>query len=156
MAIQDNKLVLLDGYTLAALTTTTALLSTQIDFGAADLNIGAGTPLYLNILCGETAVGGGSPVTKFKLYTNAASVATASAMKADGELLMATSGINTNTLSAGEFIWRHTIPVNADDGRILALIISQTGADVSSGIIDAWISLEAETDFGLQPSVTSC
>lgn len=156
MAIQDKRLVLLDGYTMTALNTTGCPVSSQINFGAADLNIGAGTPVYLNILIGETAVGAASPTTKFKLYTNSASVATGSALIAAGELLMETSAINTNTLSAGEYIWRHTIPVNIDDGQWCGLVISQAGADVSSGIIDAWLGLEAETDFGLQPSVLSC
>ena len=56
--ILDEKLELLDGYTLASLATTVdsndATLGDVIDFGEGmeDLNIGAGTPMWLNIQIG--------------------------------------------------------------------------------------------------------
>lgn len=146
MAIMDEKLELLDGFTLASLTTTQSAMSTVLNLGAADLNIGAGTPLYLNIQTGSIAITGNG-TTQFKLYTDSDSTVTG------GTLIFETPAIGLSAYTAGQYVLRVPLPVNVDKEQYIGLTMVQATTEGKTGSLDAWLNLAADTDFGLQPSV---
>ena len=147
MAILDEKLELCDGTQINCTTTETSILGDIINLGAADLNIGAGTPLELNIMVAVRPTN--VPVLTLALYTHATSAV------ASGSAIMTFQSINSS-MSAGTYIFRGRLPNSIDRSKYIGLVGTQSGATDPTGYLDAWINLAAETDFGLQPSVLSC
>jgi len=147
MAILDEKLELCDGTQINCTTTETSILGDIINLGGADLNIGAGTPLELNILVSTRPTS--TCVLTLRLYTHATSAV------ASGSAIMTFQSINS-TMSAGTYIFRGRLPNSIDRSKYIGLVGTQSGETDPTGVLDAWINLATETDFGLQPSVNSC
>ncbi len=134
MAIMDAKLELSDAQAI----TGDAQSTNVIDWNDTDLEMGTGTPLYLNIVVGTTFAGGTS--LQFKLYTHSSGTSIQS-----GTLLYETPAIVQATLVSGYKVLRMPLPANVDDLQFTGLFYDDTGA-FSAGTIDAWI------DFGSQSS----
>lgn len=147
MAILDEKLELCDGVQINCTTTETSILGDIINLGGSDLNIGAGTPLELNILISTRPTS--TCVLTLKLFTHSTSAV------ASGSAIMTFQSINSS-LSAGTFVFRGRLPDSIDRSKYIGLVGTQSGEVDPTGVLDAWINLHTETDQNLQPSVNSC
>lgn len=147
MAILDEKLELCDSTQINCTTDETSILGDIINLGAADLNIGAGTPLELNILVNTTPTA--AATTTLALYTHATSAV------ASGSAIMTFQSINSSH-TAGTYIFRGRLPTSIDRSKYIGLVATGSTTVDAVGCLDAWINLASDTDFGLQPSVLSC
>jgi len=145
MAILDEKLELCDAQAITA----TDRSEGQINLGAANLQIGAGTPLYLNIRT-NTAFTSSSETITIDLYTHDASFDETQGTKIL-EVLAATAVSASPFATAGTWIFRGTIPYEALQQYVaLRFTCSDTPA---AGKIDAWISLDAQSSYGISAEV---
>ena len=148
MAIFDAKYELFDDATLVASTTTDYVGATckTIDWGASDLEMGAGNPIWINIRVGTTAYVGGTNAT-FRLFAD-----TAAAGHDASSAEVSSSGLRAiSTLTAGAWILRCPLPVNVDDKRYLSLAITTDGA-TTAGTIDAWLDHGPQSSYDTQVS----
>jgi hypothetical protein len=136
----DIRLELCDGQTLVG-NGTTSQSTDIIDFASSDLNIGAGTPVYLNIKIG-TVVAGGTSID-FRVYSDSDTTVT------DGTLLYSTGAIVVATLVAGYEVLRMPIDVRSDPERYFGLSIVRVG-NITGGTVDAWLELGTKTDEAVQ------
>jgi hypothetical protein len=102
-----------------------------VDFVNTDLEMGAGTPIWLNIQV-ETAFAGGTSL-ECSLYSHTATTSLNS-----GTLLWQSGVIAQATLVAGYWITRIPLPYNCDEERYLGVYYNDTGA-FTAGTINAWL-----------------
>jgi hypothetical protein len=151
MALYDIFFDLFDDAALIASTTTDYVGATvrTIDFGGSDREMGAGTPLWLNIRVGTTAYSGG---------TNANFILTADTAAAghDGNSAVVwQSGNRAITgLTAGAWVYRGPLPVEVDEKRYLSLGITTDGA-TTAGTINAWIDHGSQSSYGVQVTTSN-
>lgn len=150
MAILDEKLELSDAQALT--TSSVSGSETQstnvIDLGAANIQIGAGTPLMLNIRV-NTAFGVTGPGTlKASLMTNTDSTVT------DGTTIIETQATACSGTSAGDWLLRCSIPYEALQ-RYVGISYTLAGDDTkqSDGKVDAWISLDSQSTYGISAEI---
>ena len=151
MALYDVMYELFDDATLVASTTTDYVGTTAktIDWLASDREMGAGTPIWLNVKVGTTAYVGGTNAT-FKLFADTASVSHNS-----DSLEVLSSGIRPiSGLTAGAWIFRCPLPVNVDDRRYLSLGITTDGA-TTAGTINAWLDHGPQSSYDTQVSTSN-
>jgi len=151
MAIYDAKFELFDDATLVASTTTDYVGATvkTIDWINSDLEMGQGTPVWLNVRVGTTAYAGGTNAT-FNLYAD-----TAEAGHDSSSATVLSSGARAITdLTAGAWIFRCPLPVNVDDRRYLSLGIVTDGA-TTAGTIDAWLDHGPQSSFDTQVTTSN-
>lgn len=146
MAIMDLKLELSDAQTICFSNGATSTASTNtLDLGAADLAIGAGTPLYLSIRVCQVD------------FTNLSTTATitfnleASTGAAFGitSYVMSRKVIETD-LTAGAWIMRVPIPYELERRWLrLRYVNSNVTTGFTAGQVDAWVSAAVpETNVG--------
>lgn len=138
MAIMDAKLVFSDCQTICftAAAQTQTISTNIVDLGAEDLDIGAGTPLYLNIRIGPTIDVPGRPVTgdlTFKLKT-----ATGSAFNNTGTLIE--RRLLASQITAGKWIMRLPIPQETNRYLRLMYVKGATGTGYTSLTVSGWLS----------------
>lgn len=146
MAIFDAMYELFNDATLVAATGTDYVGTTAktIDWQASDLEMGQGTPLWLNVRVGTTAYVGGTNAT-FKLFAD-----TAAAGHDTNSAEVLSSGTRAiSDLTAGAWIFRCPLPVNVDDKRYLSLGITCDGA-TTAGTIDAWLDHGPQSSYDVQ------
>jgi hypothetical protein len=134
MAIMDVQLELSDAQAIVA----DAQSTNVINWNDTDLEMGTGTPLYLNIVVGTDFAGGTS--LQFKLYSHSAATSIQS-----GTLLYETAVFAQATLVTGYKVLRMPLPAKSDAEQYLGLYYDDTG-EFTGGTIDAWI------DYGSQSS----
>ena len=143
MAILDAKLSLSDAQALSA----TDRSEGQLDLGAANLQIGAGTPLYLNIRVNAVGTGSGTGnAWTIGLYTHDASMSEATG----SEIVRFITTVAGEELTAGLWIYRGSIPLEVLQ-QFVALRYTETGT--ATATIDAWISLDAQSSFGISAEI---
>jgi hypothetical protein len=122
-----------DGQDLSSLNGSSVLSTDVINLGDADLDIGAGTPVFLNIKIG-TAIATATSV-QFQLYAHTtATVNSGTAVWDSGAIVIA-------NLTAGTEVANFSLPVNVDDaGQFIGLYYTAVG-NVTAGTVDAWLSL---------------
>ena len=151
MALYDVMYELFDDKTLVAATGTDYVGATckTIDFQASDREMGAGTPLYLNIRVGTTAYVGGTNAEFFLSCddTAAGHDGTFSTVWKSGDRLI-------SDLTAGAWIYRGALPVEVDQERFLSLGIDCDGA-TTLGTINAWIDHGPQSSYTTQVSTSN-
>ena len=151
MAIFDAGYELYDDATLVAATTTDYVGATckTIDWQQADLEMGQGTPLYLNIRVGTTAYVGGTNVN-FILTADTA----AAGHDGSSAVVWQSGNRAVSTLLAGTWIYRGALPLDVDTARYLALGVIGDGA-TTAGTIDAWIDHGPQSSYDTQVTTSN-
>lgn len=152
MAIMDAKLELSDAQSLTTSTTAGNEIqsSNLIDLGAANLQIGAGVPLMLNVRVNTAFSGTGPRTFQAKLMTNTDSTLT------DGTTIIATDAIaiSANLNSAGTWILRQSIPYEALQRYLgLVYVLAADVTNMTTGAVDAWISLDSQSSYGISAEI---
>ncbi len=129
--------------------TATAVADNFIDFTQSDLEMGAGTPIYLNVRVGTTdfTTGGdddGTLVVSL-VYEGTSPVDTSSTV------LFSTVALAESTLTAGTWILRMPLPVDIDKERYVGLLYT-TANDITGGTIDAWLDNGSPSSYDTQVS----
>jgi len=132
-----------------AITGTDAQSTDVLDWGSGmeDLEMGAGTPIYLNIRIGTVFAGGTS--IAFSLYTHTAATSINS-----GTEIFTTPAIATASLTAGAWILRIPLPVNCDENRYFGLYYDVTGT-MSGGTINAWLDHGPQSSYDTQVATSN-
>jgi len=117
--------------------TATAVGDKYIDFQSSDLEMGAGTPLYLNIKVGDTDFDSGADDGTLAIslvYEGTDPVDTSST----AYYTLATWA--EASMTAGTTLLSMALPVDFDRERYVGLLYTVAGSgDFTAGNIDAWI-----------------
>ena len=138
MALMDKFLELSDAQNV----TTGATTSTNIvDLGAANLAVGAGTPMWLNIRIQSRTAGSVTGTCTFSLTTAAAEAFSSR------QTIWSSEAISQTTLAAGYSVIRMPIPHEAIQ-RYLGLTYTVGSSAISTLEVNAWIELAAQSNVG--------
>ncbi len=120
------------------ITDTDAQSTDVLDIGEnlEDLNFGQ-AELWLNIKIGTAFLAGTSIVFTLYSHTAATSIQSGTALW--------TKTVTTGSLTAGAWITRQRLPLNADENRYLGVYYDVTGT-MTAGTIDAWLDGGSQTD----------
>ena len=143
MAIMDAKLELSDNQAITA----TAAAENVINFGDSDLEIGTGTPLYLNVVVGTAFDSAADDGTLTVALVND------SAVPIDGSSVVVyqTPAIAEATLVAGHKILRMPLPANVDEQQYVGLYYTVAGSgNFTAGKLDAWIDYGSQSSHDVQ------
>lgn len=144
MAMFDALFEFSDGQTLR----TTSLSDNVLNFGAADLEMGAGEPIWLCVKCG-TAFDSAGTTTKISLYRHT------SATVSSGTVIWETPALTYALFTAGAWIIRMPLPYNVDEDAFIGLYYTVAGT-YTVGTIDAWLQVgPPSTSFDTQVSVSN-
>ena len=151
MAIFDAMFELSDDQDIGANTTggSAAEASTNVlNFTQADLEMGAGEPLWLNVRMGTEAL----------LSTAAATLTVALCRDTDGTIDSAstveyqTPALAKGGLIAGAWIIRMPLPYNVDEDAYVGLLYTIGAHQTSAGTVDAWIDHGPQSSHDTQVS----
>ena len=143
MAIFDAMFELSDNQTI-----TTAAASTNIlDMVYENLEMGAGTPLWLNVKVGATAftTGGDNDGT----LTVALVYDTVAPVDGSSTVIYQTAALAEANLTAGAWILRMPLPYNFDEESIVGLYYT-TANTITAGTVDAWIDNGSQSSYDTQ------
>ena len=130
--------------------TASAAATNVIDMQAADLEMGAGQPMYLNVRVGGTAF---DSAADDGTLTVALVSDTDATIDGSSIVTIQTKAVAEATLVAGEWVTRVSLPVNFDDNRYVGLYYTVAGSgDFTAGTIDAWIDNGPQSSFDTQVS----
>ena len=154
MALFDAMLELSDEQDIGANADSSTEASTNIiDFTQADLEMGAGNPLWLNVKMGTEALANtdsDATLTVALCHDTVAPVDSSSTVKYQ------TAAIAQTALTAGAWVLRMPLPYDVDDGRIAGLLYTVNGSsDSTTGTVDAWIDNGPSSSFDVQVSASS-
>jgi hypothetical protein len=129
--------------------TTTSLSDNVLNWGAADLEMGAGEPIWLCAKVGAALTGGGTDLT-ISLYRHTTATVNSGTVLWTGPTIAAAS------LTAGAWLVRMPLPYNCDEDAFMGLYYTITGTFTGSGTIDAWLQVgPPSTSFDTQVSVSN-
>ena len=153
MAIFDAMFELSDEQDIGANSASSTEASTNIiDWTQADLELGAGEPLWLNIKMGTEALdstAGAATLTVALCHDTVAPIDSSSTV------IYQTGAIPEASLTAGAWILRMPLPYNVDDGRINGLLYT-IGTDASTaGTVNAWIDHGPQSSYDTQVSASN-
>ncbi len=132
---------------------TGTVASTDIlDWTLADLEMGAGEPLWLNVRMGlEGLASSGSSATLVVALCHD----TAAPIDSSSTVIYQTAALAVGVLGAGEWILRMPLPYNVDDGRITGLLYTIAGETSSLGTINAWVDHGPQSSYDTQVSASN-
>ena len=147
MAIFDAMLEFSDNQPVTA----TAISTNSLDMQAADLEMGAGEPLYLNVRVGDTdmdSAGNAATLTVALVYD-------ATALDTSSTVIYQTIALAEATLTAGTWILRMALPVDYDKGRYVGLLYTAGTENFTAGTIDAWLDHGPQSSYDTQVAVSN-
>ena len=154
MAIFDAMFEFFDDAQLIGTSTTDYVGTTAktLDWINADLEMGAGEPVWLNIKVGTTAY---APTTAadtvdFKLFADTASVS----HNSDSDIVLASGAREASTLTAGAWVLRVPLPVDVDTKQYLSLGATFNEA-TTAGTIDAWLDHGPQSSYDTQVTTSN-
>ncbi len=140
------------GQDLGNLTDTEVLAATNvINFTQANLEMGAGEPLWVNVRMGvEALLSSGSATMKVSLMAE-----TDGTIDTDSTTLWATGDIPKSDCGAGAWLMRMPLPYNVDRGGYLGLLYTIGAATLSAGTVSAWIDHGPQSSHDTQVSASN-
>lgn len=142
MAILDAMFEFSDGQALTA----TAAATNILDWTQADLEMGAGEPLWLNIRVGTALDSAGEAAT----LTVSLRYDTVAPIDGSSTVIYQTAALTEASLTAGRWILRMPLPYNVDEERILGLYYTVGTENFTSGTIDAWLDSGPQSSYDTQ------
>jgi hypothetical protein len=118
-----------------------------LDMQAADLEMGAGNPVWLNVKVGTAFAGGTSLIVSLYAHSAATSINSGTQVLATGTILQA-------ALTADTWIIRVPLPVDFDSERYVGLYYNDTGA-FTAGTINAWLDHGPQSSYDTQVSASN-
>jgi hypothetical protein len=149
MALFDAMFEFSDAQAITADAQSTNIL----DWQAADREMGAGEPLYLNIRVGPDDFAGGSSLI-CTLHASTTTDIDATTEGTDNKILYQTGDIPQATLTAGYWIARISIPVDVDAYRYLGIQYNDTGG-FTTGAINAWLDHGPQSSYDTQVATSN-
>ena len=119
-----------------------------LDWTQADLEMGAGEPLWLNVRVGPDDFAGGTSLIVSLRHDSVAPI------DASSVVIYQTMAVAQENLTAGAWIIRMPLPYNVDEGRILGLWYDDTGT-FSAGAIDAWLDHGPQSSHNTQVTTSN-
>jgi len=145
MALFDAMFEFSDAQTLTA----TAASTNVIDLQDSDLELGAGTPVYLNVRVGATALtSSGSSAT----LTIALAGDTDATIDGSSTVVFQTAAIAEASCTAGAKLLSIALPVKFDDNQYIGLYYTVGTEDFTAGTIDAWLDNGPQSGYNTQVS----
>lgn len=120
-----------------------------IDMQAADLEMGAGEPVWLNIRTSTTFAGAGT--ASFSLVNDVNATIDGSSVIMLSTALFA---IGSAQLTVGGWALRTPLPNDFDSDRFIGVICTCSGA-MTAGAIDAWLDHGSISTYGTQVSTSN-
>jgi hypothetical protein len=145
MAILDKVLELCDNQDVHLGSTSTAISDNVINLGAANLALGAGTELMLNVRINTAFAVDGATLTTALMTDSDAAIG-------GGTTIFTTPALAGSALTAGKWILRVSIPHEALEQYIGLKFTIGTSTE-TAGTVDAWISLDSQSSYGLSVEV---
>ncbi len=120
-----------------------------LDFGAAGLEMGAGSPVWFNARVGTTAYVGGTSIQVILLSDDTSVGHDASSTEVlRGPVVLITAA------TAGGWLCRVPLPYNVDQLQYLGVGVEYAGA-VTSGTIDAWLDHGPQSSYDTQVTTSN-
>jgi hypothetical protein len=152
MAIFDAMLEFSDDQDIGANSASSTEASTNVlNFTQADLEMGAGEPLWLNVKMGTEAL----------LSTGAATLTVALCRDTDGTIdgsstvIYQTPAIAKASLTAGAWILRMPLPYNVDEDAYIGLLYTVGSHPSTAGTVDAFIDHGPQSSYDTQVSASN-
>ena len=145
MAIYDAMFEFSDAQVI---TDASAVSSKVIDFTQADLEMGSGEPVWLNIRVGDSFVSGGGTSIAFELYYHT------SAAVGSGTSLWTSGALAVANLGSGTWIVRQPLPVNVDEEQYVGCYYTTVGTH-TVGTINAWLDHGPQSSYNTQVSTSN-
>jgi hypothetical protein len=142
MAIFDAMFELSDAQVL---TDSSAASTNILDWTQADLEMGAGEPVWLNVRC-ETAFAGGTSVTVALVQDSTAPV--------DGSSIVIYQTPALTAIAAGQWILRMPLPYNVDEQQIMGLYYTVAGT-WTAGTLNAWLDHGPQSSYDVQVTTSN-
>ncbi len=146
MAILDAMFEFSDAQEI---TDSDAASTNILDWTLADLEMGSGEPLWLNIRVG-IAFTGGTGITFSLRQDTVAPIDSSSIVIWQSRKLL----VGSSELVAGEWVMRMPLPANVDDARILGLFYDTDGTH-GTGTINAWIDHGSQSSHDTQVTTSN-
>jgi len=126
--------------------TTTSLSDHVLNFGAADLEMGAGEPIWLCVKVGTAMA---DATLAISLYRHTSETVN------NGTAIWTTETFADGTLTAGRWVLRMPLPYNVDEDAYIGLYYTCT-TTFTTGTLDAWLQIgPPSTSFDTQVSVSN-
>jgi hypothetical protein len=150
MAIMDVLFEFSDAQSVASSAQSTDIL----DWGSGmeGLEMGAGTPVWLNIKVNAAAAAGTSLTAA--LYTSDSTDIDGGAEGTNHRLLWSSGAIPQAGLTAGTWITRIPLPVQADEYRYIGLQYTASGT-LTSCTVDAWLDHGPQSGYDTQVAASN-
>jgi len=153
MALFDAMFEFVDnqaGY--AASTTAFFTAAKTIDWQSTGLEMGSGTPLWINARVGTAAFKGGTSIQLVVLGDTAAGGHDASSTEICRGPVVAIG--STTTTAPGAWICRMPLPSNCDSYRYMGVAIVNDGAN-TAGTVDCWLDHGPQSSFDTQVTTSN-
>jgi len=145
-----------DGQDIGANTTGSTEASTNvINFTQADLEMGAGEPLWLNVKMGtEPLANTDSDATLVVALCR--DTGTDGTIDSSSTVIYQTAAIAQANLTAGDWILRMPLPYNVDEDAYVGLLYTIGGSSsTTTGTVHAWIDHGPQSGFDTQVSASN-
>lgn len=129
------------------LTDSSAAATNVLDMQAADREMGAGTPIWLNVRVEQVFAGGTSVVTALVNESDAT-------IDGSSIVIWQTPAVVTADLVAGHWIMRMPLPVNFDELRYLGIYYTLVGT-FTTGTINAWLDHGPQSSYDTQVTTSN-
>ena len=123
-----------------------------VDWTAANLEMGAGEPVWLNVKVGTEAYDSAEGTATLVV---ALCYDTVAPIDSSSTVIYQTAAIPEASLTAGAWILRMPLPYNVDEERIMGLLYTVGGTTSTTGKVDAWLDNGAQSSFDTQVSASN-
>ncbi len=145
MALFDALFEFSDAQSVAATAESTNILDMQ----SSGLEMGAGTPIYLNIRVGVAAAAGTSLTVVF--HNSSTTDIDAGTEGSTNNTVWSSGAIPIANLTAGAWITRLSLPVNFDANRYVGIQYTASGT-LTSCTVNAWLDNGPQSSYDTQVS----
>lgn len=150
MALFDAMFELSDDQVL---TDSSAASTNIIDMVVENLEMGAGSPYWLNVKVG-TAFAGGTSIVVALTYDTAAPIDGSSTVVWQTRAIPLTDTAAPSLDTAGEYLIRMPLPYNFDEESIVGLYYTVTGT-FTAGTLNAWLDNGPSSSYDVQVSTSN-